>query len=157
MADETDPKTSNKITEKLVSDNTSPANYTDPANVDSDSNNDRHHQIEMFPGNNEPENDESNATNTNDTNPNQTQKDEFYTAKDFPVQSRYSKKDEVHHLRDAIPIPYGADQPYEHSRAYSQGFVIELNDMPGKPKSVSTYDYSSKGNLTASNRKTHIE
>ena len=85
MADEINPDTNNKITENLVSNDTAPPNYTDPGpNIDSLSNNDKEHHIELSPANNNLANDESNeinVANNADTNPNQPPQDEYYTPK----------------------------------------------------------------------------
>jgi hypothetical protein len=80
---------------------------------------------------------------------------EFYTAKDFPV---YIEKSDF--LKSDSPIE-GTVSTDKHNRplvfynsvydflAMSQGFLIELNDMHGRQKSVSTYAHSLKGEVEA--------
>jgi hypothetical protein len=65
---------------------------------------------------------------------------EFYTAKDFPVKVTWS---EVKKIEDnfSISIPFVGSKTTA-TNGFSQGFVIELNDMHGKPKSEATYSYS---------------
>ena len=100
----------------------------------------------------------------NSSNLGGTTVNEYYTSRDFPIFESHTKKDKMSpHNRRAIPIPFGLDIPMQKSRANSQGFVIELNDMPGKPKSVSTYSrynttsYSTTSDLTTKNMKTKVE
>lgn len=82
---------------------------------------------------------------------------EYYTSKDFPVYESHTGKGDIQHFREAIPVPFGLDRPFQSSKAYSQGFVVELNDMAGKPKSVATYSYSDRTNLSTKNAKTRVE
>ncbi|MEO6231504.1 MAG: autotransporter outer membrane beta-barrel domain-containing protein [Ferruginibacter sp.] len=63
----------------------------------------------------------------------------FYTAKDFPVYSNYTRLDdhskkEDHSSVGAFFYSYSFD-----TKAISQGFVIETNDMHGKMKSEASY------------------
>ncbi|MEO5643576.1 MAG: hypothetical protein ABIS12_09640 [Bacteroidia bacterium] len=69
---------------------------------------------------------------------------EFYTAKEFPI--KVDKTEDVLQKKYwlALPIPFLGSMSF-NNRGYSQGFSIELNDMHGKPRSVSTY--SSNANL----------
>ena len=70
---------------------------------------------------------------------------EFYTSKDFPVMVTPG---ELKHKGYNLPIilPFIGSQNF-HNNGYSQGYVVELNDMSGKPKAVSTYPFT--GDLTA--------
>ncbi len=63
---------------------------------------------------------------------------EFYTAKEFPV-----KCNDITDLQ-AIPLKSGWFEnlftPYKYNKMYvSQGYLIEINDMHGKPKSKKVY------------------
>jgi hypothetical protein len=62
---------------------------------------------------------------------------EFYTSKDFPV---FVDKTELLTKPYNVPIviPFIGSQSF-HNNGYSQGYVVELNDMHGKPKSGATY------------------
>ena len=62
---------------------------------------------------------------------------EFYTAKDYPIITSYTNKltDESKKL---VPIPPIAIVE-ESKFVATQGYVIELNDMHGKPKRTATY------------------
>ncbi len=64
---------------------------------------------------------------------------EFYTSKDFPT---VVKNGELEHAGFNLPsiIPFIGGISIT-SNGYSQGYTIELNDMSGKPKMVSTYKY----------------
>ena len=69
------------------------------------------------------------------------QRHEFYTAKDYPLSVSQT---ELTAIEDDIPnilriITGGFKQI--SSAAYTQGYLIELNDMHGKQKSVSTIPY----------------
>ncbi len=65
---------------------------------------------------------------------------EFYTAKDFPVYSNYTPLDATSDLQASSSsfsifwYKYAFD-----SRAISQGFIVELNDMHGKMKTQASY------------------
>ena len=69
------------------------------------------------------------------------QRHEFYTARDFPIvvsqTDLCSKVDPVPNVLQLITAGF----KQESSSCYSQGYLIELNDMHGKPKSVSTIPY----------------
>lgn len=68
---------------------------------------------------------------------------EFYTSKDFPVivkKALETVKSKGYNL--PIFIPLVGSQSFQNN-GYSNGYSIILNDMPGKPKSVSTYPYDS--------------
>jgi len=71
---------------------------------------------------------------------------EFYTAKDFPIFSKmidevnYSKIKTAKYTMAPILIPGISSMTYS-SKGWSQGYVIELNDMHGKPWRNSTYAY----------------
>ena len=69
------------------------------------------------------------------------QRYEFFTAKDYPLAASQTQ---LSLIEDDIPtilriITGGFKQI--SSAAYTQGYMIELNDMHGKPKSVSTIPY----------------
>ena len=65
---------------------------------------------------------------------------EFYTAKDFPVRLGRTDLD-MKRFDLLVWVPfYGMMTNY--SKAFSQGYVVELNDMHGKPKSSAVYPYS---------------
>lgn len=62
---------------------------------------------------------------------------EFYTAKEFPViteETEITKKP----FNLYIPLPF-VGQIQQQDMTAAQGYVIKLNDMHGKPKSVSYY------------------
>lgn len=66
---------------------------------------------------------------------------EFYTAKDFPI---FVDQTPIQIITSPLPnilklITMGFKQ--ESSSAFSQGYSIELNDMHGKEKSLTTYPY----------------
>jgi hypothetical protein len=78
------------------------------------------------------------------------QRHEFYTAKDFPIivsqTDLYCKIDPVPNVLQLITAGF----KQESSSCYSQGYLIELNDMHGKQKAVSTCPFfrdSMEGNL----------
>ena len=62
---------------------------------------------------------------------------EFYTAKDFPVRLARTDLEALH--RD-VYIPAIVYNKRLNAAVVSQGFVIETNDMHGRPKSNRTYD-----------------
>lgn len=64
---------------------------------------------------------------------------EFYTAKDFPVEERSTG---LNHHGYSIPlyIPFMGLSTVQNN-GYSQGHVVILNDMSGRPKSMATYPY----------------
>lgn len=67
---------------------------------------------------------------------------EFFTSKDFPVVvKKYDETVKHKGFNINIPIPL-VGQLSLNNNGYSNGYTIFLNDMPGKPKSVSTYPYS---------------
>jgi hypothetical protein len=68
---------------------------------------------------------------------------EFYTAKDFPVITDETKK-ENKHFRQSIMIPTMGSITVSKLTA-SQGYSIITNDMHGKPKKVSNYRQDSHG------------
>ncbi len=61
---------------------------------------------------------------------------EFYTAKDFPTFVRVTPKE---HDRDKPIIPSILYKYSKESVVFSQGYVVELNDMHGKPKGNHSY------------------
>lgn len=65
---------------------------------------------------------------------------EFYTAKDFPVKYRYTPLDPASDKQkhDASLFAFFRKWSFD-SRAISQGFLVETNDMHGKIKSQSSY------------------
>lgn len=68
---------------------------------------------------------------------------EFYTAKEFPTITSHSKLEEEGHTKDVfklwIPIPLVGGIKHNHYHG-SQAYMIELNDMHGKPKSVKSFE-----------------
>ncbi|MGQ0829217.1 MAG: hypothetical protein ACT4ON_12585 [Bacteroidota bacterium] len=61
----------------------------------------------------------------------------FYTAKDFPIKVEYNGVDMDHYKPDPVKDLFNA---YLEDHVYlTQGFLIKLNDMHGKIKSVLTY------------------
>jgi hypothetical protein len=68
---------------------------------------------------------------------------EFYTAKDYPI---LIKESEIKKKEDRMRV-FGPLGPVHTTNRLnlSQGFFIELNDMHGKPKSVSYYAHDKKG------------
>ncbi len=64
---------------------------------------------------------------------------EFYTAKDFPVLVEQTEVAACK-FSPTINIP-GIGSVDIDNKGYSQGYLIQLNDMHGKQKSVSTYPY----------------
>lgn len=65
---------------------------------------------------------------------------EYYTAKDFPVKYRYTNLDPASDKQkhDASMMAFFKKWSFD-SRAISQGFLVEVNDMHGKIKSQSSY------------------
>lgn len=61
---------------------------------------------------------------------------EFYTAKDFPVETYRTNVDYLQKKPLVFALYY---QRYDFFAAATQGFSIVLNDMHGKPKSVTVY------------------
>lgn len=70
---------------------------------------------------------------------------EFYTCKDFPILIKESKMEKK---ESKLPI-FGPLGPIHTTNrlSMSQGFFVELNDMHGKPKSVSYYAHDKKGKM----------
>ncbi len=68
---------------------------------------------------------------------------EFYTSKDFPTMVSYTKLSEELNTKDVfnptIPIPFVGTikRNYFHG---TQAYLIETNDMHGKPKGVKTFE-----------------
>lgn len=62
---------------------------------------------------------------------------EFYTAKDFPTITRVGELDVEH--RKTVPILSFLRITMKDYLTASQGFVVELNDMHGKPKATTVY------------------
>ncbi|NLU92482.1 hypothetical protein [Chitinophaga sp. Ak27] len=66
---------------------------------------------------------------------------EFYTARDFPVQVDYDHSPENYNYDSKGWFSLlGAD--IVHEQALSQGYVIKLNDMHGKPKAERVFNQS---------------
>jgi hypothetical protein len=64
---------------------------------------------------------------------------EFYTAKDFPTISERTKIDPIRRKSPSLSI-MDLFNTHVSDRMYAtQGFLVELNDMHGKPKSISMY------------------
>lgn len=65
---------------------------------------------------------------------------EFYTARDFPVSWDYTRIDPSSDKKQHVPSSFAFFKSYAFdSRAISQGFRVQLNDMHGKIKSQSSY------------------
>lgn len=68
---------------------------------------------------------------------------EFFTAKDFPTIVSHSLLAEENNTKDVfnlfIPIPLVGGIKHTHYHG-TQAYMIELNDMHGKPKSVKSYE-----------------
>ena len=65
---------------------------------------------------------------------------EFYTARDFPVKWDYTRFDADSDKKEHGPSKFEFFKKWSFdSRALSQGFKVELNDMHGKIKSESAY------------------
>ena len=60
---------------------------------------------------------------------------EFYTAKDFPIEFKYTKPDRMGPNMYAFVIP-AMYTDFEKNMGASQGYTIILNDMHGKPRSI---------------------
>lgn len=85
---------------------------------------------------------------------------EYYTAKDFPFSSRYSPKRVVKKINEDYPNPGLRDillsflgvqntvSSSENSYDITQNFIIETNDMHGKPKANYKYRILPAGNKT---------
>lgn len=70
---------------------------------------------------------------------------EFYTAKDFPV---VVKRTPVH-MERSNPVALMSPFPFSQDHvAVSQGYVVELNDMHGKPKATWVYPEGSSTPLS---------
>lgn len=70
---------------------------------------------------------------------------EFYTSKDFPTMTEHTTLSESNNTRGVfnlpIPIPFigSIKRNYYHG---TQAYLIETNDMHGKPKATRTYEMS---------------
>lgn len=73
---------------------------------------------------------------------------EFYTAKDFPVRTDYSIIEPVKRIANPV-LRFFKINLHQHM-AVSQGFVVEINDMHGKPKEEAIYD--NNGSLISSTK-----
>lgn len=63
---------------------------------------------------------------------------EFYTAKDFPIKTRKTRVQQ--RRKKGNPILKLLKVKSKDNLTLSQGYVVELNDMHGKPKSTRVYD-----------------
>jgi hypothetical protein len=63
---------------------------------------------------------------------------EFYTARDFPTQVRNTSLDPQRRANNANLFALLGFKKIDHMHA-SQGFVVETNDMHGKPRSTTAY------------------
>lgn len=66
---------------------------------------------------------------------------EFYTAKDFPVREYPTEVQHKQYNPIGIFIPFIGQQEFDNN-GYSQGYSVELNDMHGKVKAISSYAYN---------------
>lgn len=71
---------------------------------------------------------------------------EFYTAKDFPTKTSKTLM-QTKRAKDK-PLFKIFNVNFEDYMAASQGYVIELNDMHGKPKAVSVYGEGQVGKIS---------
>ncbi|WP_126243472.1 hypothetical protein [Chitinophaga rhizosphaerae] len=67
---------------------------------------------------------------------------EFYTAKDFPTEVTTTALDRSEKQRPALASFFGSKSVYELTM--SQGYVIRLNDMHGKPKAERVFNQQRK-------------
>lgn len=74
----------------------------------------------------------------------------YYTARDFPVRVDFTDKERSTVRRRPNPILKFFKLNLTDLLASSQGFAIEVNDMHGKPKEISTYNQA--GALIASTK-----
>lgn len=65
----------------------------------------------------------------------------FYTAKDYPVQTRHTEVETDHFNPRFFFTPLLGKQTRKHF-GYSQGVIVELNDMHGKKRREATYAYT---------------
>ncbi|NLR78309.1 hypothetical protein [Chitinophaga eiseniae] len=66
---------------------------------------------------------------------------EFYTSRDFPVQVDYDHGPEIYNYDSKGWFSFlGAD--IVHEQVLSQGYVVKLNDMHGKPKAERVFNQS---------------
>lgn len=72
---------------------------------------------------------------------------EFNTAKEYPVKVDYT---EIETQRDYLPIPGGLINYFVSNLWLTQGYVFELNNMHGQPKSETTYRGNPDDMLNAS-------
>ncbi len=72
---------------------------------------------------------------------------EFYTAYDFPVFVGETNVDPIHQRNE--PISTYFFQSTQRAVSASQGYVIQLNDMHGKPKGQSTYGEAQEGVISS--------
>ncbi|MCU0415793.1 MAG: hypothetical protein MUE33_01290 [Cytophagaceae bacterium] len=80
---------------------------------------------------------------------------EFYTYKDFPIITGYTP---VAYKKGILPIPVpfvGSWKDMEYTA--SQGFLIKLNDMHGKPKRISKYRQKRDGSIDFSAPESYVE
>lgn len=63
---------------------------------------------------------------------------EFYTAKDFPTRVSQTDKTGRHHKPFPIVTPFYASS--ENQATVTQGYVVEINNMHGKPKATRVFD-----------------
>lgn len=75
------------------------------------------------------------------------QRYEFYTAKDFPITvAQTSLAKEINPVPNILQLITAGFKQVSTS-AYSQGYLIELNDMHGKQKAISTYPFIPANNV----------
>jgi hypothetical protein len=66
---------------------------------------------------------------------------EFYTSKDFPVQVDYDRSPEIYNYDSKGWFNFSGSN-IVHEMILSQGYVVKLNDMHGKPKSERVFNQS---------------
>lgn len=75
------------------------------------------------------------------------QRYEFYTAKDFPITvAQTSLAKEINPVPNILQLITAGFKQVSTS-AYSQGYLVELNDMHGKQKAISTYPFIPANNV----------
>lgn len=74
---------------------------------------------------------------------------EFYTAKDFPTITNRTEVKPVHHKNNPFSVQALFNINSKDHMTVSQGFVVELNDMHGKPKKQMVYQENQDEPITS--------
>lgn len=80
---------------------------------------------------------------------------EFYTARDFPVRVRSTPMETANFAPPLILIPFVGTLSF-NNHGYSQGYCVELNDMHGKQKAVSTYGHGADPTAPPKSRTAYV-